>query len=282
MDAHLIRLVQLRKCKSHLMNAGNSATTERRIKKPVCQGYKFLENILKLEEIVELWLILAPGGNRQSSHRRKEVILGISGGKTSVQGTCCDFSLLLPRGPPTRPQGAVTPAREGRPDFPDSFSPAWLQCQSRIIPMRNCHFYSDVLPTLLPALLVNSGQNGTYFDGGERNPGRNMGCIPSPAKFCLLSVWNLVKRIKQRTRQDRVKSHTSLFPSHRFKRKKEQTLSDKWDSCRLERPHSIPPHYYPRAPQLNTPQRGGCKSCLSWCPTSSFCLLFTLPLLGSQ
>ena len=54
MDVYLTRLVQLRKCKSHLMNAGNSATNEWRIKKPVCQSYEFLENILKLEEIVEL------------------------------------------------------------------------------------------------------------------------------------------------------------------------------------------------------------------------------------
>ena len=34
--------------------------------------------------------------------------------------------------------------------------------------MRNCHFYSDVPPTLLPLLLVNSGQNGIYFDGGKK------------------------------------------------------------------------------------------------------------------
>lgn len=54
MDVHLTRLVQLRKCQSHLMNAGNSATNEWRIKKPVRQRYEFLENVLKSEEIVEL------------------------------------------------------------------------------------------------------------------------------------------------------------------------------------------------------------------------------------
>lgn len=125
-----------------------------------------------------------------------------------------------------------------------------------------------------------------FWWGEKRNPSRNIGCIPyhpPPPQVCLLLVWNLVKRIKQRTRWDTEWRATLLcFQITDLKEKPNKILSDKrflqpWKASL----NSLP--CFPRASQPNAPQRGGCRNQLSWSQTSSFCLSFIhFALLGPQ
>lgn len=204
------------------------------------------------------WFVPDPGGNRQGSHRKTEWVLGISSRKTLTQRIPNWHLMLLSRLHSRWPHWQHTlkvgsypiPGRTVLISLILSLLLGFTANQEQSIPRRKLslllrHSFkrlSSWLCISLPPFLspvVNSGQNDTYFEGGTKTESQQKYEHCSfPPKFCLLNVsLESGKENKTKGKMRHTKcSNTSLFSSHRLKK---TTLSDKRDSCRLERIHWI-------------------------------------------